>query len=155
MSDGIKSAALDNVFENVLDCIDSAISDISRLETEKQGLLAKMADTERVTLEKVAAAKQAARQSVLDPDAVNAAVDRLVTLKIIPFELHTKVASQVRKDPSSLLSLLTQVAENLVSAPAEGYGVAKEAGTVEDDGDPDGWGEVLQGRVPQIRPSVR
>jgi len=151
MNAGNPSDALDQVFLTALDFVDSAITDITRLETEKQGLHAKLADTERVFLEKVAAAKQ----SALDPDAINAAVDRLVTLKIIPFELHTKVASQVRKDPNSVLSLLTQVAETLVSAPAEGSGVSKEAGTVEDDGDPDGWNEVLQGRVPQIRQPAR
>lgn len=151
MNAGNPSDALDQVFLTALDFVDSAITDITRLETEKRGLHAKLADTERVFLEKVAAAKQA----VLDPDAINAAVDRLVTLKIIPFELHTKVASQVRKDPNSVLSLLTQVAETLVSAPAEGSGVSKEAGTVEDDGDPDGWNEVLQGRVPQIRQPAR
>ena len=151
MNDGTPTAALDNVFVTALDFVDSAITDITRLETEKQGLHAKLADTERVILEKVAAAKAAA----LDPDAINAAVDRLVTLKIIPFELHAKVASQVRKNPNSALSLLTQVAEQLISAPAEGSGVSKEAGTVEDGGDLDGWDDVLQGRVPQIRPPAR
>jgi hypothetical protein len=151
MNDGTPTAALDNVFVTALDFVDSAIQDITRLETEKQGLHAKLADTERVILEKVAAAKAAA----LDPDAINAAVDRLVTLKIIPFELHAKVASQVRKNPNSALSLLTQVAEQLISAPAEGSGVSKEAGTVEDGGDLDGWDDVLQGRVPQIRPPAR
>ena len=150
MNDG-NPTDLDRVFVTTLDFVDSAIADISRLETEKQALQTKLADAERVVLEKVAAVKSAG----LDPDAINAAVDRLVTLKLIPFELHTKVASQVRKDPNSALSLLTQIAEQLVSAPAEGSGIPKEAGTVEDDGDPDGWGEVLQGRVPQIRPPSR
>lgn len=148
MSDGNTTNALVHVLDSTIEFVDGAISNEARLQGEVNELRTKLAETERVYLEKVASAQKSA---TLDPDAINAAVDRLVTLKIIPFELHTKVANQLRKEPRSALTLLTQVAETLVSAPAEGFGVTKEAGTVEGSGDPDGWDEVLQGRVPQIR----
>lgn len=139
---------LAGLLDNVLDFMDSSIVTQSKLEQEKQALVQKLSDADKVLLEKVATAKA----SALDPDRVNAAIDRLVTLQIIPLELHAKVASQLRKDPNSALSLLAQVAENLSSAPAEGYGVQKEASAEHDDSDPDGWGDVLAGKVPRIKP---
>lgn len=148
MSDGNPNIALNAVIDSTIDFVDGAIVDHDKMSSEILALRTKLADTERVYIEKVAAAQKSA---TLDPDAINAAVDRLVTLKIIPYELHTKVANQLRKEPRSALTLLTQIAETLVSAPSEGFGVTKEASTVDCGGDPDGWDEVLQGRVPQIR----
>jgi len=148
MSDGNTNSALADVLSSTIEFVDGAIADSDRMSGEIAALQTKLAETERVYIEKVAAAQKSA---ALDPDAINAAVDRLVTLKIIPFELHTKVANQLHKEPRSALTLLTQVAEMLVSAPSEGFGVTKEAGNVEGGGDPDGWDEVLQGRVPQVK----
>ncbi len=148
--DGIQvdQQQLDGLFGNVLDFMDSSIAEQAKLEQEKQALVQRLSTADSILLEKVAAAKS----SALDPDRVNTAVDRLVSLQIIPLELHAKVASQLRKDPNSALSLLAQVAESLSSAPAEGYGVQKEASATTDDSDPDGWGDVLAGRVPKIKP---
>lgn len=137
--------SLDNALAGLQDYVETLGSHNQALQADNQRLTSKLAEVDSVVLEKVAAAKK----SALDKDQITSTLDRLVMLRILPLENHTKVAKRLAEDPNSALLLATQIAET-IAASSEGYGVEKAAADDSDE-DPDGWSLVAKGQVPRVR----
>jgi hypothetical protein len=118
---------------------------------ELEAKLAKLtAEQEKIVLEKVATA----RATFFDVAALETALARLEGMGIIDANAHVKLANRIKDDPNMVIPLMTKVAESLMSAPGEGAGIDKEAGSMNlnvDSEDPDGWVAMAQGRPVQIK----
>ena len=128
----IPAADLADTFDNVLDFMKEASDTIDALSRSNTELQLKVAQTDRVVLEKVASAKAVFPESDLET-----ALGRLSDLGIIKEREITKVASTIQKNPTALLTFLIKVAESAATAPHEGGGITSEPTPAEID--PDGW----------------
>jgi hypothetical protein len=116
---------------------------------ELEAKLAKLtADQEKIVLEKVATA----RATFFDVTALETALSRLEGMGIIDTSAHVKLANRIKDDPNMVIPLMTKVAESLMSAPGEGAGIDKDAGSLNvDSEDPDGWVAMAQGKPVSIK----
>lgn len=139
---------------DVAEMVDQVTAVLTEVQTENATLQKRAVDaeqkvleTERLLLEKVAAA----RRNSLDPEVMGKSVDFLINRGIVHPSSREKIASSLNDDPNNVFGLLTKVAEALMTAPGDGEGIPKEASSAVDAGDPDGWGVMARGGIPKIR----
>lgn len=108
-------------------------------EGKKAYAEARALQTRVVELEKIASAKV----EPIDEQLISQVVRNLVSSAFLEPEHATKLASDLRSDPSTGLRLVQRFIE--ISAPpfSEGEGVQKAASENGDLGDPDGWSKIL------------
>lgn len=119
------------------------------LEQEKAALAkqvgelqTKLAQADKVILEKVAQEKRASRPA-LDSAVVQETLNKLVDLSLIDRRETEKLATFLGQDPNSALRLVQRVATLSVPSHSEGRGVDKSASHISPAADPDGWGNVI------------
>jgi hypothetical protein len=129
--------------------LEQALQICAGLEQEKAALnkqvvelQTKLAQQDKVVLEKVAAAKAATRLE-LDPVTITETLAKLVDLSLLPPGESEKLASHLRQDPNSALRLVQRVATLSVPSHSEGRAVEKSASHFASTSDPDGWGKVI------------
>lgn len=132
-----------DVLESTLAAMDSVAAALEVAEHEKVALRKKIAEVELITLQKVAEAKS----SIFNPAKLDCLVNKLHGLGVIPQGLQEKVARQLQAQPETALDFVDRITEALISAPTDGYGIAKEGSSR--DPDPDGWSDYIAGRPVQ------
>lgn len=135
-----------DVFNQVLDTMDSAVVAIEAAELAKTAALAGQAALVTEFQEKLANAKYA----LFPREQIDQLVDKLATLGAIPPGNVTKVANHLAAHPETMLSFMDRVSDTLVAPPSEGFGVPKAA-TNDSSSDPDGWNDYLAGRPVKLR----
>ena len=111
----------------------------SALETHESDQLAlseaqqKLAQQERITLEKVAAAHKAA--SNLNLARIPEVVGTMVRLNLVTPTEGEKIASKLRQEPNAVFDLLIKVADSVVT-PSEGQEFSDSSMRSDE---PDGW----------------
>lgn len=136
----IKAADFLPVLDQIIGFMTEALNeaDVSRAKVAQ--LEAKVADADRIILEKVAAANT----QVFKEEEVRKTLDALKAMNIIDEPLAIKYAADIKQDPRVILPLLTKISEALISAPPwEGSGIEKEAAANAED--PDGWNRFSKG----------
>ena len=120
------------MFDEVLGFMTSALQTHEADQTTIAGLNQKLAQHEKVTLEKVAAVQR----NALDTDRIPSVVDTMIGLKLCTPLEGSKIASKLKEDPNSVFDLLVKVADTLAT-PSEGQ---EFLDSVERRGDDqDGW----------------
>jgi hypothetical protein len=104
----------------------------------------KIAQAERIYLEKVAAA----RSNALDPDRVTNTLSTLVQMRLMSVNDSVKVATALKSNPNASLELITKMADMLVT-PHEGHELDEKTGIIADD--PDGWTAMAEGKTVRVR----
>ena len=147
----------------ILPVIDSTIELLEQASIEKKAADQKIAELteslkkakqemEKVVLEKVAAAKAAAKAEIFDDAVVMPELQKLVGLNILSQDGAIKVANRVKSDPNCYASLLVKIAERIMSASDEGHGVDPEpTGQAATSKDPDGWLAMAKGEKVTVR----
>ena len=139
---------LDQVIEFMEEALTVKQADEQRIGQLADALKKAKADQERVILEKVAAAKA----SFLDEATMREALSRLQSMGIITENGSTKLASRFKTEPNSVFPIMVKMAENLLTAPGDGSGIEKEAGSASDSqADPDGWADFAAGKPVKVR----
>lgn len=127
------------ILDDVLGFAEDSLTEYKNLQQKNADLQLKVAQSDRVVLEKVA--------SVVMPDqAIQQTMDRLIELHYLTPKESVKLAADIRRQPSILLNLLTKVAEASLSVPGEGSGIAKSASEIPSGKDPDGWDDMAAGK---------
>jgi hypothetical protein len=152
MSESVQAADVLPLLDQQIEFVEAALKTSSAQSERIAELEAKLAqltsDQEKIVLEKVATAKA----TFFDNAALNTALTRLEGMGVIDDVAHEKLARRIKDDPNLLIPLMTKVAESLLSAPGEGAGIDKDAGTLNvDSEDPDGWLAMAQGRTVSIK----
>lgn len=136
------------VIDEMLGFVSESLTTQARQQEQIEHLSSKAAQHERVILEKVAEVKS---QVGLNAQELDLTLNYLVGQHLIaPGDLE-KIASEIRKNPNKIFSLLTKVAETLDTS-AEGHGIPSEDVDEQGKSDPDGWNEAAKGKVPRIKP---
>ena len=138
---------LNQVLDATLSTMESVAATCEELQTENSILQQKLAEQERIYLEKVASSRP-----VLSNDKIDRVLDRLENLHLVPAEWRPKIASQLKADPNAALGLIMQLTDTYMPAHSEGGGIAKSAAdhTISDS-DPDGWAACARGEDVQVR----
>lgn len=138
---------LNQVLDATLSTMESVAAACEELQTENSSLQQKLAEQERIYLEKVASSR-----SVLSNDKIDRVLDRLENLHLVPAEWRPKIASQLKADPNAALGLIMQLTDTYMPAHSEGGGIAKFAADhTTSDSDPDGWDACARGEDVQVR----
>ena len=140
----IAEKSLVPVLDTVLDFAQSALENHAADQARIAELQSKVAQHDRVILEKVAAVKA----NALDPEQVDQVLNNMVGMHLLSREEGVKVASKLKRDPQSSLDLITKMAEMLVT-PSEGR--EHDSGSVESE-DPDGWTAFAEGHRVRLNP---
>lgn len=106
------------------------------LERENQALREKLAQQERLTLEKVAG-------TVVDPNLARQTVDRLVACSYLDAGQAAKVAAAIQSNPNEALHIVQRLIEH-GPAHEEGSGTSFSANATKSAADNDGWSEVAR-----------
>jgi hypothetical protein len=125
------------LLQESLALVDQALGVCAAMETEHAR---KQAETERVYLEKVAAAKA----SVLDQELVDQTLRQLEDMSLVAAGSRAKLANTLITDPNQALHLLQRLVPLSLPAHQEGQAVDKSAGDRTSSSDPDGWGDVVR-----------
>lgn len=115
-------------------CLES-LSEVKKAYNEAEQLRTKV-----IELEKVASEKQAA---FVDTELIDLTIRNLIASSFLEAEHGTKLASEIKNDPSVALRLVQRFIEISTPPFSEGQGVAKAASEDNKLGDPDGWYSVL------------
>ena len=140
----IDNAALVPVLDHFLEFAETALTENERSLGVIADLQSKIAQSDRVLLEKVAAAKSAA----INHDQVDNVIGQLVQMRLMSPNDSIKVAGKIKSDPNASLSLITKMAEMLVT-PAEGRELDEARDVIAED--PDGWGAMAEGKAVRVR----
>lgn len=125
--------------------MEQAVEQEESANTKIAELTQRVVASERLILEKVAAAKA----EVFPATSLDHTLDQLVAMRVILPNQRTKIANELRDRPASALTLLEKISESLV-CPREGEGVPRNI-TTESEADPDGWTTFARGGVVQIK----
>lgn len=134
--------------------LEQALQVCAALEQEKVALTKqvgelqiKLAQQDKVILEKVAAEKalteKAASRPALDAVVITETLAKLVDLSLLPPGETEKLAGHLRQDPNSALRLVQRVATLSIPSHSEGRAMDKSANHYSPSSDPDGWGAVI------------
>lgn len=120
--------------QEVLEYVESSLGLIEELKQANADLSQKLAEASaaRVKLEKVASATP----QLFTEEEIDQTISRLVDLSLVNPQSKEKVASILKGDNHSILTLLKDVSEAGLSSVESGQGIAKEANASDD---PDGW----------------
>ena len=124
--------ALTPVLDEVLSFMDSALQTHEQDQAAIADLNNKVAQHERIVLEKVAALKL----SSLDLDRVKTTINEMATMGIMTQMEAVKVASRIQAEPNSVCDFMLKMADALVK-PGEGQEFLDTPDTKLDD--QDGW----------------
>jgi hypothetical protein len=138
----IDSQALVPVIDELLEFVKLALDTHEKDQVNIQNLQAKLAQHEKVILEKVASAPG------LDSGIARRVLSNMVSMRLISPGEDVKIASKIETDPNSVFTLLTKMAESLV-APQEGNEFHEEQSLL--DADPDGWGLMAEGKPVRVK----
>ena len=138
----IDSQALVPVIDELLEFVKLALDTHEKDQVNIQNLQAKLAQHEKVILEKVASAPG------LDSGIARRVLSNMVSMRLISPGEDVKIASKIETDPNSVFTLLTKMAESLVS-PQEGSEFHEDTGLL--DADPDGWGLMAEGKPVRVK----
>lgn len=140
----INDTELVPVLDNVLSFTQAALADHVASQTLIAEMQAKLAQHDRVVLQKVAAA----RTEALDPKQVDKVLNDLVSMRLMSAGDREKVAATLKTNPGSSLEMITKLATMLVT-PSEGRELDEQ--TLSVDSDPDGWGAMCEGKPVRIK----
>lgn len=115
-------------------CLES-LSEVKKAYNEAEQLRTKVIELEKVASEK--------RASVVDTELVDQTIRNLIASSFLEAEHGTKLATEIKTDPSVALRLVQRFIEISTPPFSEGQGVAKAASEDNKLGDPDGWHRVL------------
>ncbi len=117
-------------------CLES-LEEVKKAYSEANSLRAQV-----VELEKVASVNTSPVPAI-DPELVDQTIRNLTASSFIDAEHSTKLATEIKKDPSVALRLVQRFIEISSHPFSEGQGVEKFASSEASLGDPDGWFNVL------------
>jgi hypothetical protein len=133
------------VLDEVLSFMEDSLSEYSRSQAQIDLLQNKIAQHDRVVLEKVAEFKKHA----FDGDKLKNTLNNMVQMRLLSPHDSAKIASKVDNDPNAIFELLTKMAEAMI-APSEGSELIEDKDFVLDD--PDGWDDMAEGKAVRVRP---
>jgi hypothetical protein len=135
------------VLDQFLGFVDEALAEHEASQTKIADLNHRLVESERLLLEKVAAAQKTA--SPFSEDLIHQTVRQLAELHVVHPHDCAKIAAELRANPAQSLTMLVKISESLLF-PKEGMGIPKNTGP-EASFDPDGWTDMAAGRPVQIK----
>lgn len=140
-------SVLGEVISFMEDALEASGQHQEKIATLREQLQAAKTEHEKVTLQKVAEA----RNSVIDMKLAEQTLSELEAMNVISAAAHKKLASQIEQNPNYLFPMLTTLATSLTSAPAEGQGVESEKSAALTPADADGWTRLGTNKEVKIR----
>jgi cell division septum initiation protein DivIVA len=142
MNDSYEKKAVDNLLEKIAEFIGDTLQEVEKIDTENRTLQQKVAElsNEKVELEKVAGAG-----TNVKPQLVDALLDRMVDIKLLPGDERVDMREKLANDSNGIFRLAINLTKQLDSSYQVGQGTTKQSSSQEsNDLDPDGWGEVVE-----------
>jgi hypothetical protein len=141
----LEEQSLVPVLNEVLSFMESSLAEHSRSQTELEGLQSKLAQQERVTLEKVATIKKLA----LDETRLKTTLNNMVQMRLISSGDSVKIANKLTENPNTVFELLTKMAEALVSPINDGSELIEDRDFHLED--QDGWNDMAEGKSVRVK----
>lgn len=136
--------------QETLKFVEDSYNLISKLESEKNDLIQKLAEvnSEKVRLEKVASESSSAvtTKNVFSRDLLVKVAKNLASKSILTKSASEELIDVLTDNPNSALEVINQLSGKLVPADivVQGSGIPKEAGELNDTNDPDGWYSAIR-----------
>jgi hypothetical protein len=134
------------VLDTSIDFMETALAENQALRDKIAGLTSKLAQQEKVVLEKVAAE----RVLRLDTFVLEETLTKLANMGILDSAMVPEIKARMGENPNKLMPFILKLAETLTLPSGEGSGVAPEEKLAAEE-DPDGWGAFYAGRPVRIK----